>query len=867
MATQTFEELIAGANKIKDNELPESNTHNLVGDQLLQMTNKMQEESSNTTKAFTDFEADRVKKTTELNISNLYPTNGEGGTNKYDLAGAIALVPTEYRTFVGLKITFINNDTSLIETWVYNGGTFTATTSWSQGGGSGGNKILEWNTDVATTRKQVSQQERKSLLQISYRNADGHEINEQYIGTVFTDIEWVKDENWISFRANTVEDVPKKKSLLYLVDENNKVICQIDCYGNFIHKTPVSCENLTSRNISAGNIKISFEGLKQLKSSLNKSGYITPNIESNYIEYIKEKDTIINTTVYTPGFISPYTIITINNQTDFDNLKNSIIDKLGEGYKTITIIFSDGDFYYENNHLDFELSDYGDISDVSIIVTSNGKTTLIPKGKWYSIEDATEYENNRYVLPFDGDFDYNNMFIDASGNEMSMWDNIIYLNGEDIIKVSDKHYKIKAPGIYENYVPDSAYILMPRTYRNSWAKIEKIEDGYIYYYSEDNITANRVLVVNVKTESGVNVNNGKIYIPFNIPKLYDCSASCFLRTSQKELKNIVISNLKFVGTKRSYGVGIISVYSGLSNSILLRNNKFINHRGEILRCISANLFNGCFCFNNTLENCYEYGLYSASTAVMQYNYLNRVGLLFGSALGCPQGISVTGINSYVTDNTIIDCGGIGIALSCRLEGQNYSIAERNTIKYTDDFYKNPYRLLSSDMGAFYSMGNKIIVRDNIIHTPPAYKDKVNYTYNNYAIFGDNSPYELILYRNVIINLVKNDTYDIHVRNALNLNPTETASTKNFMGFNIITYRYHWVGREELENRCIKALNFNLYSLDINHINYSTEESDYKIYANNVNQDSITVDYNTYNEIVNNTDIDFTDFVKSFFKLV
>lgn len=45
MATQTYEQLIAGANKIKENELPESNTHNLVGDQLVQMTSKMQEES------------------------------------------------------------------------------------------------------------------------------------------------------------------------------------------------------------------------------------------------------------------------------------------------------------------------------------------------------------------------------------------------------------------------------------------------------------------------------------------------------------------------------------------------------------------------------------------------------------------------------------------------------------------------------------------------------------------------------------------------------------------------------------------------------------------------------------------------------
>lgn len=136
------------------------------------------------------------KRVTELNISVLYPTQGIGGSNKYDLAGAIAMVPAEYRTIVGLKITFINNDTSLAETWVYNGGTFTNTTSWSQGSGSGGNKILEWNTDVATTRKQVPANERKSGLQISYLDSDDGWVNEQYIGTAFTDTEWIKDINW-----------------------------------------------------------------------------------------------------------------------------------------------------------------------------------------------------------------------------------------------------------------------------------------------------------------------------------------------------------------------------------------------------------------------------------------------------------------------------------------------------------------------------------------------------------------------------------------------------------------------------------------------------------------------------------------------
>ena len=56
MATQTYEQLIAGANKIKENELPESNTHDIVGEQLLQMTNKMQEENSNNGKKFSELE-------------------------------------------------------------------------------------------------------------------------------------------------------------------------------------------------------------------------------------------------------------------------------------------------------------------------------------------------------------------------------------------------------------------------------------------------------------------------------------------------------------------------------------------------------------------------------------------------------------------------------------------------------------------------------------------------------------------------------------------------------------------------------------------------------------------------------------------
>lgn len=130
---------------------------------------------------------------TEYNVSIHHPSSGIDSGNKYTLEGAIAQVPQELRN-IGLKVSFINSD-GKVETWEFQGGTFTSTGSWKQQS-SGGNKILEWNTDTATTRKQVLLQERKAGIQISYKNTDDEWVNEQYIGTSFTDIEWAKDTNW-----------------------------------------------------------------------------------------------------------------------------------------------------------------------------------------------------------------------------------------------------------------------------------------------------------------------------------------------------------------------------------------------------------------------------------------------------------------------------------------------------------------------------------------------------------------------------------------------------------------------------------------------------------------------------------------------
>lgn len=115
MATQTFEELIAGANKIKDNELPESNTHDLVGEQLLQMTNKMQEENSNNGKKFSE-----LKEKTTVEVSKINGKIDSYEQINYELTVGLESSSSDYIYFeeplpafylLGLQINTFENST------------------------------------------------------------------------------------------------------------------------------------------------------------------------------------------------------------------------------------------------------------------------------------------------------------------------------------------------------------------------------------------------------------------------------------------------------------------------------------------------------------------------------------------------------------------------------------------------------------------------------------------------------------------------------------------------------------------------------------------------------------------------------------
>lgn len=147
----------------------------------------------------------------ELNISKMFPTGGTGSSNRYTLADAIAKVPNAYKNVIGLKITFLSDESKAVETYVYQGGTFTSADSWVQGsGGSGAGAIkLEWKGNKANTRATLKKAEQKQGCLITYKSPTEGWIIEQFIADDFVIGYWHTDKSWRVISDN------KSSSILY----------------------------------------------------------------------------------------------------------------------------------------------------------------------------------------------------------------------------------------------------------------------------------------------------------------------------------------------------------------------------------------------------------------------------------------------------------------------------------------------------------------------------------------------------------------------------------------------------------------------------------------------------------------------------
>lgn len=248
MATKTFEELKQLAIQIRDEKTNKQNTATRIGTQMLEHLDKLEQDYYDKTATDEELkERDEKLENKTAGVNYVTCDTVAGIADKVVTVTGLTALTTGIRLLVkmtnnntasnatlninslGAKPLYYNNErVSGDNAWkageivdIYYDGTNFYSGNFQGGSGEGGNLILEWNTDVATTRKQVKQSKRKSLLQINYKNADGDLVNEQYVGTTFTDTEWIKGENWknVSYSYDVAFNLIKEELLSENISE------------------------------------------------------------------------------------------------------------------------------------------------------------------------------------------------------------------------------------------------------------------------------------------------------------------------------------------------------------------------------------------------------------------------------------------------------------------------------------------------------------------------------------------------------------------------------------------------------------------------------------------------------------------------
>lgn len=321
MATKTFDELKQLAIQIRDEKTNKQNTANRVGTAMLEGINKLEQDFYDKIAADEEFKK-RDDKLIELaNNVGLYNVDKHVplGGGFYTSATARAAVPSDVRK-IGLIITYKTDvTTSVTEQFIGSDVSgWTTDANWKNVGSEGGNKILEWKTDAATTRKKVPVKERKAGMQISYKPTDSDWVNEQYVGTSFTDTEWVKDSNW--------EKIPKQKQLTELFYNVDNKILNLNYIRTDNLVNSIQLEFWEYKSFGNEGYEVRYLISLDKSKIYMASPYITNgNVASVQVYAVDSSDELINQSYYIALSTSNSVKIDFTSKSYYSEIKNLVL--------------------------------------------------------------------------------------------------------------------------------------------------------------------------------------------------------------------------------------------------------------------------------------------------------------------------------------------------------------------------------------------------------------------------------------------------------------------------------------------------------------------------------------------------------------
>ena len=156
-----------------------------------------------------------VNNTLEYNCSR------NNNNSKYSLDEAIGVIPEDFRV-PGIRISFISKISDKYVIYQNVSKNYSAAvTDWELITNDVFTSNVTWNTDVEKTRIQIPINKRNIGFVLSYVNTTNNKpIVEQYIGNIYTDTEWAKDDNWVPVNKRYIKDSLDSDSTEYALTAN-----------------------------------------------------------------------------------------------------------------------------------------------------------------------------------------------------------------------------------------------------------------------------------------------------------------------------------------------------------------------------------------------------------------------------------------------------------------------------------------------------------------------------------------------------------------------------------------------------------------------------------------------------------------------
>lgn len=156
-----------------------------------------------------------VNNTLEYNCSR------NNNNSKYSLDEAIGVIPEDFRV-PGIRISFISKISGKYVIYQNVSKDYSsAVTDWELITNDVFTSNVTWNIDVEKTRIQIPINKRNIGFVLSYVNTTNNKpIVEQYIGNIYTDTEWAKDDNWVPVNKRYIKDSLDSDSIEYALTAN-----------------------------------------------------------------------------------------------------------------------------------------------------------------------------------------------------------------------------------------------------------------------------------------------------------------------------------------------------------------------------------------------------------------------------------------------------------------------------------------------------------------------------------------------------------------------------------------------------------------------------------------------------------------------